>query len=145
MAQIQNSITINRPIEQVFAFVADYHNNVKWQTGVIAAEFTSPGPVGVGTKYKYDAEIMGRKLETTGELTAYDPPRITAWKATSGPFPMSGSTTFESVPGGTRVVDVIEAEPGGFFKLAGPLLVAQIRGQLEKDVKKLKELLEAAQ
>ncbi|MBI5290640.1 MAG: SRPBCC family protein [Chloroflexi bacterium] len=144
MAKLETSITINSPIEQVFAFAADLANNAKWQTGVIAAEVTSPGPVGVGTKYKYDAEIMGRKLETTGELTAYDPPRITAWKATSGPFPMSGSTTFESVPGGTRVVDGMEAEPGGFFKLAEPLLIMQMRGQMEKDMKKLKELLEAA-
>ncbi|MBI5829067.1 MAG: SRPBCC family protein [Chloroflexi bacterium] len=144
MAKLETSITINRPIEQVFAFAADLANNAKWQTGVIAAEVTSPGPVGVGTKYKYDAEIMGRKLETTGELTAYDPPRITAWKATSGPFPMSGSTTFESVPGGTRVVDGMEAEPGGFFKLAEPLLIMQMRGQMEKDMKRLKELLEAA-
>ncbi len=145
MAAIKNTITINRPIEKVFAFVADYRNNVKWQTGVIAAEITSPGPVGVGTKYKYDAEIMGRKMETSGELTAYDPPLKIAWKSSSGPFPMSGSTTFESVDGGTLVTDTIEAEPGGFFKLAEPLLMKQMQGQTEKDVKKLKELLEAAQ
>ena len=142
MAQIKNSITIHRPIEEVFAFVADYSNNVKWQSGVISAEFTSPGPVGVGTTFKYDAEFMGRKLETTGELTAYDPPKMIAWKSTSGPFPMSGSTKFESVEGGTLVTDTIEAEPGGFFKLAGPLLVKQIQGQTEKDMRKLKELLE---
>ncbi|HKZ83714.1 MAG TPA: SRPBCC family protein [Anaerolineae bacterium] len=143
MAKLETSITINRPIEEVFAFAADIANYAEWETGVIAAEVTSPGPVGVGTQYKIDAEFMGRKLETTGELTAYDPPRITAWKATSGPFAMSGSTTFESVAGGTRVVSAIEAEPGGFFKLAEPLLVRQMRGQMEKDVKKLKELLEA--
>lgn len=142
MAQIKNSITINRPIEQVFAFVADYRNNVKWQTGVIAAEFTSPAPVGVSTTFKYDAEIMGRKMETTGELTTYDPPRKIAWKSTSGPFPMFGSTTFESVDGWTLVTDTIEAEPGGFFKLAEPLLMKQMQGQTEKDMKKLKELLE---
>lgn len=142
MAQIQNSITVNRPIEQVFAFVADYRNNVKWQTGVIAAEFTSSAPVGVGTTYKYDAEIMGRKLETSGELTAYDPPKKIAWKSTSGPFPMSGSTTFESADGGTLVTDTIEAEPGGFFKLAEPLLMKQMQGQTEKDMKKLKDILE---
>jgi uncharacterized membrane protein len=142
MAQIQNSIIINRPIGQVFAFVADYRNNVKWQTGVIAAEFTSPGPVGVGATYHYDAEFMGRKLETTGELTVYNPPNRVAWKSNSGPFPMSGNTTFETVEGGTLVTDKIEAEPGGFFKLAGPLLMKQMQGQTEKDMKKLKEILE---
>ena len=142
MAKIENTITIHCPIEQVFAFVADYRNNVKWQTGVIVAEFTSPGQVGVGTTFKYDAEFMGRKMETTGELAAYDPPKRIAWKSTSGPFPMSGDTSFESVEGGTLVKDTIEAEPGGFFKLAEPLLMKQIQGQTEKDMKKLKELLE---
>lgn len=142
MARIENTITINRPIEQVFAFIADYRNNVKWQTGVIAAGFTSPAPVGVGTTFKYDAEFMGSKLETTGELTAHDPPKKIAWKSTSGPFPMSGSTSFESAAGGTLVTDTIEAEPGGFFKLAGPLLMKQMQGQTEKDMKKLKDILE---
>lgn len=143
MAKIENTITIHRSIEQVFAFVADIRNYIKWQTGVIAAEVTSEDPVGVGTTFKYDAEVMGRKLETAGVLTAYDPPKITAWKSTSGPFPMSGSTTFESVEGGTLVVDTIEAEVSGFFKLAEPLLMKQMQGQTEKDMKKLKALLEA--
>lgn len=142
MPKIENTITINRPVEQVFTFVADYRNNVKWQTGVIAAEFTSTGPVGVGTTYKYDAEIMGRKLETSGELTVYDPPKKVAWKSTSGPFPMSGSTIFASVEAGTLVSDTIEAEPGGFFKLAAPLLFKQMQGQTAKDMHKLKEILE---
>lgn len=44
--------------------------------------------------------------------------------------------------GVTRVTDTIEAEPGGFFKLAEPLLVKQQQSQMEADMKKLKELLE---
>jgi len=142
MAKVKNTITIHRPIDDVFNFVADYHNNVKWQTGVITAEFTSPGSIRVGTTYKYDAAFMGRKMETTGELTVYDPPKKIAWKSTSGPFPMSGSTNFESVGEGTLVTDIIEAEPGGFFKLAGPLLAKQMESQTGNDMKKLKENLE---
>src|SRR5574341_1550301 len=134
MAKIETAITINCPIEEVFACVADIRNNVKWMTGVIAAEVISEGPVGVGTKYRFDIEVIGRKLETTGELTAYDPPKKTAWKATSGPFPMSGSTTFEPVESGTHVTDMIEAEPGGFFKLAEPLLIKQQQSQMEADM-----------
>lgn len=144
MAKIQNTITIQCPIEDVFAYVADITNNDKWQTGVKAAEFTSGGSVGVGTTFKYDAEIMGRNLETTGELTAYDPPKTYSWKATTGPFPMSGSTTFESVGSGTIVVDTLEAVVGGFFKLAEPLLIKQMQDQTERDLKKLKKLLEVS-
>lgn len=81
-------------------------------------------------------------METSGELTAYDPPRQIAWRSTSGPFPMSGSTSLEAFEGCTRASDTIEAETGGFFKLAGPLLNKQIRGQTEKDMQRLKEILE---
>jgi len=143
MATLQTSIIINRPIDEVFAYVTDLSNNVKWMTGVIAAEMTSPGSVNVGATYRFDIKTMGMTLETKGEVTAYEPPTRYAWKATSGPFPMSGSTTFESVEGGTRVTDMIEAEPGGFFKLAEPLLIKQQQSQMEADMKKLKEIMEA--
>jgi uncharacterized membrane protein len=142
MATLETSIIINRPIEEVFAFVTDLQNNIKWMTGVIAAEMTSPAPLKAGSTYRFDIKIMGMTLETKGEVTAYEPPTKYAWKATSGPFPMSGGTTFESVEGGTRVTDMIEAEPGGFFKLAEPLLMKQQQSQMETDMKKLKEILE---
>ena len=142
MAKIQNTITIQHPIGEVFAFVADITNNIKWQTGVIAAEVTSEGPAGVGTTFEYDAEILGRKMETTGELTAYDPPKVHGWKSNSGPFPMSGTTTIESVKGGTMVVQIIEAEVGEFFKIAEPLMIKQMKAQMAKDLEKLRALLE---
>lgn len=142
MAQIQNSIIINSPIEEVFVYVTDLRNNINWMAGVIAAEMTSPGPLKAGATYKFDIKTMGMKMETTGEVTAYESPKTYAWKATSGPFPMSGGSTFESVEGGTRVTNMIDAEPGGFFKLAESLLMKQQQIQMEADMKKLKELLE---
>jgi hypothetical protein len=48
----------------------------------------------------------------------------------------------EPAADGTRVIETVEVEPGGFFKLAQPLLVRQQQSQMEKDLKKLKELLE---
>jgi hypothetical protein len=55
---------------------------------------------------------------------------------------MSGSITCETVNGGTRITDTLEADPGGFFKLAEPLLMKQQRSQMEKDLNQLKDLLE---
>ena len=51
-------------------------------------------------------------------ITVYEPKRKFAAKATSGPIPVDGEYTFESVEGGTRVTLVAEAELGGYFKLA---------------------------
>lgn len=142
MARIEASITVNRPIEEVFTFTADVNNAAKWQSGIIEAVRTSSDPVGVGTTYRFKQQVVGQKMDTTGTLTAYDPPNRWAWKATSGPFPMSGATACEAVGDGTRVTVSIDAEPGGFFKLAEGLLTKQVQSQTENDLKKLKEIME---
>src|SRR3990172_11232505 len=111
MPRLQASTTINRPIEEVFAYVTDLRNNMQWMTGVIAAQMDVDGPIMVGSTYTFNMKTMGMKLETKGVVTAYESPKTYAWKATSGPFPMSGSTSFESTDGGTRVTDTIDAEP----------------------------------
>ena len=59
--------------------------------GVVDARQTSDGAVGAGTTYRFDIRVMGRQLETTGEVTTFDSPRKSGWNSTSGPLPMSGS------------------------------------------------------
>jgi hypothetical protein len=49
---------------------------------------------------------------------------------------------FEEVPGGTRFTQSHEAEPGGFFRLTGPIFERAAKRQLRNDVDTLKDLLE---
>ena len=51
--------------------------------------------------------------------------------------------TFEPMDGGTRVNTTIEGEPGGFFKLAEPLIVSMSKRQFQSDLDNLKDLMEA--
>lgn len=141
MAQVKSSIIIKRPIEEVFAFVADPRNDLKWRSDVVESNVTS-GSLGVGTTFEFASEFMGRKIETKGEMTVYDPPKRFAWKSIKSPIPVSAVTTFEAVADGTLVVDTADFEPGGFFKIAEPLLIKQAQSSTEKDMKRLKELLE---
>ncbi len=143
MTTLQASILINQPIEKIFNFVTDVDNAAKWQSGIIEARATSNGPVGVGTTYQYIVQVMGRKIETEGQVTAYEPHSRYAWKSTKGPFPLSGGTTFEDSPEGVRVTDTVEVEPGGFFKLAESVIAKQQQSQMEKDLATLKQVLEA--
>ena len=52
MAQIKTTITINRPIEEVFAFVADVRNDIKWRSDVVESKVTS-GSLGVGATFEF--------------------------------------------------------------------------------------------
>ena len=87
-------------------------------------------------------DFLGRTFETTTEVTGYDPPKAFAFKATSGPVLFEQHFTLSSTGGGTTVNAVLEGEPGGLFKLAGPLLQSTAQKQLDEQMGKLKKLLE---
>ena len=143
MKRIESSITIECSVEEVFTTVADFNSHAVWRTGLIAATLTSEGPVQAGATYQYSMKVMGKEIETTGQIEAYQPPKHYGWKATSGPFPMSGNVKCEATSGGgTRVTETVEVDPGGFFKLAEPLLIKQQQSQMQKDLQQLKALLE---
>jgi uncharacterized membrane protein len=144
MPTLESSIVIHRPIEDVFNYSTDLARHAEWKSGLLHAEMSSPGAVRTGATYTYQVQVMGRKIETNGEVVDFAPPFTFQWKATSGPFPMSGSTTYEEISDGTRVTDTIVVEPGGFFKLAEPLLIRQQQSQMKADLEKLKKLLEGS-
>jgi uncharacterized membrane protein len=143
MAKLELSVVINRPAEEVLAFLSNPENSPKWSSGSGEAKITSAGPMGVGTTYRTVRTVLGRRIEGENEFTAYEPNRSYATKSTSGPVPMESRVTFERVEGGTRVTGTLVGEPGGFFKLAEPLLVSMIKRQLDADLGNLKDLMEA--
>jgi uncharacterized protein YndB with AHSA1/START domain len=143
MATLELSIVINRPVEEVFAFLSNPENGPKWSSGSGDVQITSAGPIGVGTTYRTVRTVLGRRIEGENEVTAYEPNRSYATKSTSGPFPVESRVTFERVEGGTRVTGTLVGEPGGFFKLAEPLLVSMFKRQFDADLANLKDLMEA--
>ena len=143
MARAEVSTTIQRPVEDVFAVISDLENNPKWTSGVLDAKQTSPGPIGVGTTARTTSKFLGRRIENEMEVTEYEPDRRFSWRSRSGPFPFQGSVTLEQIGRGTRVAVTFEADPGGFFKLAEPLIVSVARRQFQSDLDNLKDLMEA--
>ncbi len=143
MLKVETSVAINRPVAEVFAYVADLKTHAQWQSGIVEAAQTSAGPTGIGSTYRYVMQLAGQRLDTAGEITEYEPNRKYSFKATSGPVLLRGGFTFESADGGAKVRMFAEGEPGGFFKLAEPLLNSMVRRQLETSLGNLKDILEA--
>ena len=142
MAKFENSVVINRPLEEVFAFVSNLENDPKWQSGVLESKKTSEGPIGVGTTYRTVGQFLGRRIESEIEITEYELNRKVSGKSKSGPIRFESHNTYERVEG-TRVTVEAEAEIGGFFKLAEPLVINAAKRQIEGDSATLKDLLEA--
>ena len=142
MLKIESMILINRPIEEVFVVVSNLENSPKWSSAFVEVTKTSEGPIGVGTAWRAVQKAFGQGLESEVEVTEYEPNRKWTQRGKS-PFPVQIQATFESVDGGTRVNLRLEGEPGGFFKLAEPLVAMMAKRNIEGDLANLRDLMEA--
>ena len=136
-------MVINRPVEEVFAFVTDFEKTPQWRPAVLELKVTSEGPVGVGTTYREMSRFMGRRRETAAEVTEFEPNEKFAVKVTGTPIGAIQATfTFTTVEGGTRLDTAGQAAPDGLFKLLQPLIRAATVKQMNTDNANLKRLLE---
>lgn len=142
MYSFERSLFVNRPPQEVFDYLTDPANDTKWRSTVISAEWTSEGPVGVGSTQHSVDKFLGRKMESTAEVTVWDPPNQFAWKSTSGPIPFNLMLKFEPKDDGTQLTFGGSAELGGFFKLAEGLAGKQMEKQVYADFENLKDVLE---
>ena len=140
---VEESVEINRPLEEVFSYVANPENLPEW-SGIVLDVRKEEGPLREGTRFTTVAKFLGRRFETPFEVVSYEHPRRSSHKSMGGPMPQEWTRTFEeTASGGTRLRQVVEGEPGGFFRLAGPLLERAGRRQFRTDLENLKDLLEA--
>ena len=122
MIKIEQKLEINRTVADVFAFLTDHENDSKWRSGVVESRKTSEGPVGVGSTGSEVLQFLGRRMETSYEITEFEQDKKLSFKTTSGPVPMEGGYLLEASGGGTRIAFSIQGDASGFFKLAEPVL-----------------------
>lgn len=143
MARAESSLVIDCPASKVFAYMADITKGTEWQSELLEVEQTSSGPVGIGTTLKEVRRLLGRNMETAFTITDYEPDSKLGFKSTSGPIPMRAYYTLDGSGEGTKVTMTVEAELTGIFKMTEPLVVHTAKRQMDTDIAKLKEILEA--
>ena len=112
MFKVEHSVLINRPIEEIFSYVTNPENEVKWQGQLVEARLTSEGPMSVGTTGVEVRKIMGGiRMETAWECTEFETNRAMSFKSTSGPMPIAGGYTFGRRDYGTKVSLTLEGRP----------------------------------
>jgi uncharacterized protein YndB with AHSA1/START domain len=143
VVRAEESIFIERPIEEVFAYLTDLECAPEWQTNVLFLQLESPGGLRVGARLIELRKFLGRKLESVVEVTEYDPPHRYTTKVQSGPIPFEISNAFSGSGGGTRIDAVVEGEPGRFFGLVEWRVVKAVERELWNSLATLKDILEA--
>ena len=77
--EFSGSAVIERPIADVFAFLADGTNDPKFSPRVQQISKTTDGPIGVGTVFESTVKDAGMKTTRKFELTEFDAPTRIRW------------------------------------------------------------------
>ncbi|HEV8572259.1 MAG TPA: SRPBCC family protein [Actinomycetota bacterium] len=144
MIIIEGSVSIDRPVEEVFAFVTDPANDPKWRFDIIESAQVTPGPTQVGSRIRSVLKFMGRR-ETDVEVTGFEPGRLEEMRGRSGmPMGLLPRITylFEHQNEGTRFTRRVEMQPKGALRIMGGVMGAMGRRYNDRHLKDLKEMLE---
>jgi uncharacterized protein YndB with AHSA1/START domain len=142
MATFENTVTIRRAVEDVFAFLADFENIPTWNHAIVETKKTSPGPVGVGTTYRQLRSVPSRSEEGF-QVTAFEPSSRLEVHGDIGPFTATISYLLAPTDHGTRLTNVVDLESAsGVLRLVAPLAASRVKTAVAANLDTLKRLLE---
>ena len=139
---VTDELTINRPRREVFAVLADKQRLPAWTAGVKRSKRLSTGPVGPGTTYAVVGNMLGRRLESTYEVTGYTPHSEVSGRLVSSMFTFTETYRLEEQDGATVVRLEAVAEPGKAMRFLWPVLALAVPRQVKADHRRLKTMLE---
>ena len=135
-------IHISRPADEVAAYMFDPAQDPTWIGGISEAEALGMTPVTVGSRVRRRASFLGRRIDYVMEVVALDPGRRLAMHAVEAPMPMDVTYEVEPATDGAIARVRVQGDVGGLYRLAGPLVSAQVGRSIDGDVRRLKEILE---
>jgi carbon monoxide dehydrogenase subunit G len=136
-----NEIVIDRPPDEVFAYLADLENLPKWNYAIRETRKVSPGPVGIGTVYN-QSRTLPQPMEEQLEITTYEPNRQLTVSGGFGLFHGASTYLVEPEGRGTRLGNEIVLESGGRLGPLTQLASRPIKHAVARNLADLKQILE---
>jgi uncharacterized membrane protein len=131
MAHAEESITINRPVNEVFNFILDGMNNPRWRSAVLDIQRVPGKPAGVGAVYKQGLKGPGgRRIDGDYEIVELRPNELIAFQVIAGPARPGGTYRFEPAGSATRVTFALHFEPKGLARLMDPMITSTMRSEV---------------
>jgi uncharacterized protein YndB with AHSA1/START domain len=126
------TVVIDRPIDEVFAFLADGENDKKFSARVLEIAKTTDGPPGVGTLYASTVKDGGIKFKREFRLTEFEPSTKIRWAETSTGPVVTPEGGYDLAPAGegTQLTFYNVLEPANFIGklVVGPALRSARKG-----------------
>jgi dehydrogenase/reductase SDR family member 12 len=82
MPETTETITVDRPVADVFTRVADFSDLADWDPTFDSSRRIDDGPLGVGSSFQVRGSTAGQELDLVLTITEYDPPRRVVFSGT---------------------------------------------------------------
>lgn len=137
------TVSIDRPVEDVFAVLSDVGNASKWSSNTIEETLLTPGPLRKGSRRRAVIRgFAGRTMQNEAEMVEFEPNRRMVVDVLDAPFPARILIELTPIDGGTRLDWTGTISPRGVLAPAAGLIARFYRFAFEKDLNNLKALMD---
>jgi uncharacterized protein YndB with AHSA1/START domain len=131
MAHETATVIINRPIGEVFAFLADGMNEPAWRPGVTDVSHVAETGTGIGATFKQTMKGPGgRSIPGDYRITRYDEPTRLDFAVIAGPARPIGRFDLREAAGATEVTFTLDVKPRGLMVLMTPMINKQVHTEV---------------
>lgn len=122
MTLLSERITTRLPIDEAFAYVADFANSQDWDPGVASAERIDSGPVGVGARYRLGIRRGSRISPMEYEISLFEAPRRVVLVGEGSGVSAVDDIRFSESDGRTVIDYTADIRLDGLLRLAQPFM-----------------------
>ena len=144
MTTFETGVRVERPIDEVFAYLSDPRNLPHWNSAVRAVWRTSGQAGEVRSTYVMRRELPRGRFQNELEVFAREHPVEFGIRTTSGPTPFVYQYRLFSEDGETRVQLSAAFQLDGAAALLGPLAGRAVKGGVDDNLAALKLILETS-
>ena len=145
MAELESTVTIVRPVEEVFRFFLDLDKNApKTDPNVDSVVKTPEGPTGPGTTFHFRQKALGKIRHSTTTFISVEFNRKIEMEARLGPLKPKGAIAFDQTSRGTTVSVRLNPNPIGPLKLLSPFFARIGQKVWDERLARIKAVLESS-
>ena len=141
MTSIERSVTVDRPLASVFAYLSDFTTTNEWDPGTVRTTRVS-GDGSVGTEYHNVSKFAGRRTELTYVVERLEENRLLSLRGENRSVVAHDTMRFRATDSGTAVTYRAEFEFKGLVRYAAPLLAPAFKKLGDDAEKGLRRALE---
>jgi uncharacterized protein YndB with AHSA1/START domain len=137
------TVTIARPVVDVFAVLSDVEKVATWSSNTIEETLLTPGPLRRGSRRRAVIKgFAGRTMENEAEMVEFEPNRRMVVEVLDAPVRAQIVIEFTPVDGGTRLDWTGIVSPRGILAPTAFLIARFYRMAFERDLRNLKAMMD---